>query len=406
MADPNILFELRPAPGLAETGRGVMQNQMLMNEITQQPLRNQLLQSQVEGAGLQNQAARQEMDRATAQFQIQDLAMDWGTIKPLIQGGNLRNANVALAQRIQKIQQRGGDPSDTMDFRDRLNAGLITPEQAIAEIDGALDGARAAGILGGASDGGMFAPMAAMDAQGNPVFVQGSRSGGLQQIGGFRPYQPTYQEKTAADIDKERTKAGIDVGKAGRIAEIETEQAVSEQTQKSVNKRQMNYIESGISAAEQLPNYDRMLELLDNVATGSAASLAQSAANVFGQASADYQELDAMMKQSILANIKQLGANPTEGERKFMLESTGDIRQSRETLRRLIQKYRQRAETAKKRGERLAESRGDRDALDLIRGVDKERQTGQGRRKGGQVMIDANGNRAMVYPDGTFEELP
>ena len=26
-------------------------------------------------------------------------------------------------------------------------------------------------------------------------------------------------------------------------------------------------------------------------------------------------------------------------------------------------------------------------------------------KEGGQLMIDANGNKAMVYPDGTFEEV-
>ena len=30
----------------------------------------------------------------------------------------------------------------------------------------------------------------------------------------------------------------------------------------------------------------------------------------------------------------------------------------------------------------------------------------QGSRPGGVLMEDANGNRAIVYPDGTFEELP
>lgn len=371
MPNPNILFQNIPTKTPQEAMQGVLQNQAALNQFQQQPMQNRLLQAQTEGAEQRNQAMGQQMDQEYAKFALQDLATDWGSIKPLIAKGDMQNANVAIAQRIQKILQRKGDPSDTIELRDRLNSGQITPEQAIAEVDGALEGARQAGLLGGGHDSGMFAPIPAMDAQGNPIFVQGSRSGGLQQIDGFRPYQPTYQEKTAADIAKEREKAGIDVSKAGQIADIDTSQAVSEQTQKGVNERQMTYIDAGISAAEQLPNYDRMMSLLDNVATGSAASIAQSAANVFGQASADYQELDSMMKQAILANIKQLGANPTEGERKFMLESTGDIRQSGETLKRLIEKYKARAEIAKKRGERLAESRGDKDALDLIRGVDK-----------------------------------
>jgi len=35
----------------------------------------------------------------------------------------------------------------------------------------------------------------------------------------------------------------------------------------------------------------------------------------------------------------------------------------------------------------------------------QQSQPQQQQKQGGQVMIDANGNRAIVYPDGTFEEL-
>ena len=54
------------------------------------------------------------------------------------------------------------------------------------------------------------------------------------------------------------------------------------------------------------------------------------------------------------------------------------------------------------------------DAVDLV----VRAQLGQGRasrtfteksqgakKEGGQIMIDANGNRAMVYPDGSYEEM-
>jgi hypothetical protein len=38
-------------------------------------------------------------------------------------------------------------------------------------------------------------------------------------------------------------------------------------------------------------------------------------------------------------------------------------------------------------------------------GAQQPQPPAQGGKQGGQIMIDANGNRAMVYPDGSFEEL-
>lgn len=148
MADPNILFALKPAASPQESMQGVMKNQAMFNKFQQQPMQNRLLQAQTEGTELQNQAFKQEMTKDYALFALQDMATDWGTIRPLLASGDMKNANVAIAQRIRKITQRDGDPSDTIELRDRMNSGQITPEQAIAEVDGALEGARQAGLIG------------------------------------------------------------------------------------------------------------------------------------------------------------------------------------------------------------------------------------------------------------------
>lgn len=100
-----------------------------------------------EMAQLDRQAKEQALEKQVFVFQLQDMATDWGRIKPLLQSGDMQNANVAIAERIQKITDRGGDPSDTMDLRDRLNSGQITPQQAISEVDGMFEGARQAGLI-------------------------------------------------------------------------------------------------------------------------------------------------------------------------------------------------------------------------------------------------------------------
>jgi hypothetical protein len=74
-----------------------------------------------------------------------------------------------------------------------------------------------------------------------------------------------------------------------------------------------------------------------------------------------------------------------------------------------------------KEGEKLAATLGDPNATaeqktlqidafieQKMRDIESlEIQAGEGAQKkdNGQIMTDANGNRAMVYPDGTFEEL-
>lgn len=149
MPNPNILFQNIPSATPLEAFQGALQGAAALNQFQQQPMQNRLLQAQTEGAEMRNQAMGQQMDQEYAKFALQDLATDWGSIKPLIAKGDMQNANVAIAQRIDKILKRNGDPSDTIELRDRLNSGLITPEQAIAEVDGALEGARQAGLLGG-----------------------------------------------------------------------------------------------------------------------------------------------------------------------------------------------------------------------------------------------------------------
>ena len=67
---------------------------------------------------------------------------------------------------------------------------------------------------------------------------------------------------------------------------------------------------------------------------------------------------------------------------------------------------------AARRGIAAAENQGDNFTADEIRNslafkledkVDKVKP--KQKKQGGQIMVDANGNRAMVFPDGTFEEL-
>jgi len=123
--------------------------------IKNQPAVDEMFQEKLAMVKGQRKDQDVERERQIARMQLQDMALDAIKIRPLLESGDTLRANVLIAERIKKIQQRGGDPSDTMAFRDALNSGQITPQQAIGELDSVLEGARQAGVLEGASGRGI-----------------------------------------------------------------------------------------------------------------------------------------------------------------------------------------------------------------------------------------------------------
>lgn len=123
--------------------------------IKNQPAVDEMFQEKLAMVKGQRKDQDVERERQIARMQLQDMALDAIKIRPLLESGDTLRANVFIAERIKKIQQRGGDPSDTMAFRDALNSGQLTPQQAIGELDSVLEGARQAGVLDGASGRGI-----------------------------------------------------------------------------------------------------------------------------------------------------------------------------------------------------------------------------------------------------------
>lgn len=64
----------------------------------------------------------------------------------------------------------------------------------------------------------LFAPTPAIDAQGNPIFFQGSKSGGVRKLEGVKPFKPTAQEASDIKLDEARNLAGIDLEMKPKIA--------------------------------------------------------------------------------------------------------------------------------------------------------------------------------------------
>jgi hypothetical protein len=149
-----LLGGLDKPTGLDSAFRGYQMGE----NIKQAPIRNQLLEQQVQGnelamrTGEQNlllgdqrlQANDQALTKDKAEFQLKDAATDAVQIKQLAQSDPMR-AQVAIAQRIKKIQDRGGDPSDTIALREALTSGNI--DQFNAELDSVINAGYQSGLI-------------------------------------------------------------------------------------------------------------------------------------------------------------------------------------------------------------------------------------------------------------------
>lgn len=154
MPNPNILFQNQPSPSLSENFESALGTQQKLNEYRNQPLKNRLLENEVQASDMKLQQAEreiglQEKDQQRKAYlqQIGDMAFDAVELTPLVQAGDVGQITTALDRRIEKIRARGGDPSDTIDFRQRLLSGQITKDQAVQELNSVVSAAERIGVI-------------------------------------------------------------------------------------------------------------------------------------------------------------------------------------------------------------------------------------------------------------------
>lgn len=159
--DANILLQGRVPDATASFGQGAQIGQ----QIRQAPARSRLFESQIQGQNLQNQAAQQERLKQEQLFQLGDMAQDAMMIRPIIESNDPLRADIALEQRIQKIKDRGGDPSHTVALRERLKSGDI--QGTLGELDNVITTANRFGVIGGGAGGRTtYAPQPMYDEAG------------------------------------------------------------------------------------------------------------------------------------------------------------------------------------------------------------------------------------------------
>lgn len=420
MPDPNILFKNIPSATPQESFQNALVN---YDNFKTMPIKHQLLEQRAAAGDVENQ-------RDKLKFQLFDMANDAMQIKPVLESGNIPAAMQALDRRVAKIRERGGDPSDTLGLMQQLEDGDL--KGVLAQLEAPISAAQQLGIINDMTPAGMreFTQKTAglTDEQKQQARLidlgLAPRMTGSSQITiaqqGLTPSVAQSQADIAgakagaeegAKLDQQATKAP---GIAGDVAAAESE------AKKSVELKYGPQIASAIRLAEE--NAKAKGETLTDLARAEAAMPS------LNTAVAQLKELAPIATSTLGGKIwdvavKESGFGATEG----LKAKAGFISIVNNQVLPLLRQTFGAAFTAKE-GETLRDAMANPDAspeekivqLDSFiaqkkRDIESKKAElksygGAGRqensgKQGGKLMIDANGNKAMVYPDGSFEEV-
>jgi len=381
----------------------------LGQQVKQAPLRNELLQGQAEQqqqniAIQQAKIAQDEKDRV-----LGSIAQGAQEVLPDLEAGDFQGALNTLYARQERLRREGKDTSDT---DTAIQAIESKDAEAINRIkrqgQTAIDVAESRGLIDTSS--------------GSALSAEGRSFENL--IKDFTPKEKVRARKARAGIiakagDSSTERIARDKALSDQVAEVESKKAESRTLGKIkgeakgaplVAKAKSEIAKSVTLATKEaaargealsnlkkaeagLPGLEEVvvkLKDLSSVATFTKLGSGFNAiAKEFGfgatkgaTARASYQ---GIIDNQVLPLLKQtFGAAMTEGEGKRLADTLGDVNATPEEKQAQLDAF-------------IDSQR--RQIENLNREVAPPQQTG------GQLMIDANGNRAIVFPDGTIQEV-
>ena len=317
---------------------------------------------------------------------------DAGAAYDLFNKGNIGGI-IDLANDRLNILQRlpGSDPSDTMQVLQLSQAAQAGDQQAKSQLGQFLEAADVRGrSLGFDTSPLSSAPatfqsrhmmaLAAGFAEGSPEYQDFMARGGLDET---TPGRTRYrngvsisfsrgnkvevvdenQQVVTGQAAKDAVARGLESGiiEAGAIAQAKAEGGAAAGFATAS-------IQEGIDAAKGLPYLSRALTLLGDLETGGFANLSLGVKRFFGLENADEAELDNILSQNVLSQLKQVfGAQFTEREGALLAEIEANYGKSTEGNKRLLTRLMTRARLYSDAAIDSAMARGDDPTADLIR---------------------------------------
>lgn len=383
------------------------------------------------GQGPQYEAAKVAQQRTDMQDQLlrdearqKAMVTDFSRVYAFMNAGKPELAVQLLQNRIPEIQRLYGDPKDSIALLEAVSDPARHDEAKI-ELEGFLGAAGALPGGGGAKRTDVFKNGAVLQATSDGSINLTLPSG--QKIAPADPmWQQAISEATGSGVqyagDEAAARAYATQGavlsyaapiagaQAGAKAEVEAATApaiaASIEDAKAGSTRAQESITLGIDAAKSIPIFKRAEKLLQTVETGGFDKVKVDAKKWFGIESANEAEFSNLLGKQVIAQIKPtFGAAPTVKEGEWLRAMESGWGTSTEGNKRLIANGLRLAERRAETGQQRALERKDKGSFDEIESYRKFTFDGPAgaQRTGGKLMQDAQGNRAIVYPDGTVE---
>ena len=328
----------------------------------------------------QFQQEMQQLSEARTKAMYQDA----GAAYQMLQGNNYQGI-IDLANDRLSILRRlpGSDPSDTQRVLQLAQNAMAGDTNSHMQLQQILEGAYQRGIDLGYTQSTISQMPATFQSRHMMALAAGFPEGSSEykdfmargSVDEFTPGITRYRNGVAVQYSRggrmrvtdqqgnvvtgqaaqDAIQSGID---SGVVEAGATAQATAEGTSRAGFATAT--IQEGLDAAKGIPYLNRTLDLLNQVETGGFNSLALGVKRFFGLESANEAELDNILKQNVLSQLKQVfGAQFTEREGALLAEIEANFGKSTEGNKRLINQLLRRARYYSDAAIDRAEARGD-----------------------------------------------
>ena len=321
--------------------------------------------------------------------------------------------NIAIQKRVEKLQSEGRDASQTNElltipFKDR---GRIFQSVQLAGLPNAerLDFIQSGGnskIQFGSQkqfkdDAGnvFFATLRNDPSTGESTpnvvpLIEGTQVSGklspMAATGLTAPEDVVKKRQIALDKAEIKHQSAAGIKFAGKVGEL---------AGKGSEDRRQAIITAGFEAGPRLADIDRGIELLKTIKTGGVAKAINEIQIFTGSQSGDALELQNILENAVLGQLRDtFGAQFTEKETRLLIDINANFGKSTAGNIRLLTRSQKLMEERVKNGI-AANRRGPQTD------INKPDFTGRDPNDKGVIQEDAQGNRARVFKDGSFEEL-
>ena len=328
-------------------------------------LTGQLPQFQAQQAAQRQERTRLSNERLQAASQDAAVGLDH------LENGRIDQLKSLLTGRIENISSLGGDPSDTVDELNDVNAGSF--DKVKKSLQGAVRSGQIRGFLPDTPQSKFLkivgnkalfqTPDGKLEAQdieglnisgGETRDVQSSKAlpGGAVQL--------TFKNGDVELVSPSEADALKITQAEERGARLQGRRAEQRERGGKQERSAQELIDRGSSAAESTATIRRGLKLLETIKTGGAAAISLAARQRLGIEGADEGELSASLGKSVLSQLREtFGAAFTAQEGDQLKKIEAGIGKSTETNKRLLQRALKIAEKTSARAVRAARRRGD-----------------------------------------------